>query len=125
MKRKQKLSFERFYGLLSNKILVDEKVDYLSYQSQESCKNVTAYEAYQLMISRQPKWLAGLFKIRDFLGKRVGINPINRFNKLEETELDIGSKVHFSQLLKTKGYAYINNKGSLFRCSFMYSYYKN
>lgn len=102
MKRKQKLSFERFYGLLSNKILVDEKVDYLSYQSQESCKNVTAYEAYQLMTFHQAKWLAGLFKIRDFLGKRVGINPINRFNKFEETELDIGSKVHFSQLLKNK-----------------------
>lgn len=102
MKRKQKLSFERFYGLLSNKILVDEKVDYLSYQSQKVCKNVTAYEAYELMTFHQPKWLAGLSKLKDFLGKRVGINPINRFNKLEETELYIGSKVRFSQLLKNK-----------------------
>ncbi|WP_370387146.1 hypothetical protein [Snodgrassella alvi] len=69
MKRKQKLSFERFNGLLSNITLVDEKVDYLSYHSQEVCKNVTAYEAYQLMAFHQPKWLTGLFKIRDFLGK--------------------------------------------------------
>lgn len=93
--KKQKLSFERLNGLLSNITLVDEKVDYLSYQSQDVCRNVTAYEAYKLMTFHQLKWLAGLFKIRDFLGKRVGINPINRFNKLEETEPDIGSKVHF------------------------------
>lgn len=87
---------------LSNITLVDEKVDYLSYQSQEVCKNVTAYQAYELMTFHQPKWLAELSKIRDFLGKRIGINPINRFNKLEETEPDIGSKVYFSQLLKNK-----------------------
>lgn len=100
MKIKQKLSFERLNGLLSNITLVDEKVDYLSYQSQEVCKNVTAYEAYQMMTSHQPKWLAGLFKIRDFFGKRVGIKPINGFNKLEETDPDIGSKVHFFTIIE-------------------------
>lgn len=85
---------------MSNITLVDEKVDYLSYQSQEVCRNVTACEAYKLMTFHQLKWLAGLFKIRDFLGKRVGIKPINGFNKLEETEPDIGSKVHFFTIIE-------------------------
>lgn len=85
---------------MSNITLVDEKVDYLSYQSQEVCRNVTAYEAYKLMTFHQLKWLAGLFKIGDFLEKRVGIKPINVFNKLEETEPDIGSKVHFFTIIK-------------------------
>lgn len=85
---------------MSNITLVDEKVDYLSYQSQEVCRNVTAYEAYKLMTFHQLKWLAGLFKIRDFLGKIVGIKSINVFNKLEETEPDIGSKVHFFTIIE-------------------------
>lgn len=54
------------------------------------------------MTSFQPKWMGGLFKIRDFLGKRVGIKPINGFDNLEEKEPDIGSKVHFFTIIEKK-----------------------
>lgn len=57
--KKQKLSLEGFNGLLSNITLVDEKVDYLSYQSLEVCKNVTVYEAYELIDDFPPTQMVG------------------------------------------------------------------
>lgn len=102
MKKKQKATIKILKGLLNNIALIDEKFDYLSYQCLNICKNVTAYEVYKMMMSYQPKWLDRLFRIRDFLGKRVGIRPINGFGNLGEKEPDIGSKVHFFTIIEKK-----------------------
>lgn len=102
MKKKQKATIKILKGLLKNIALIDEKCDYLSYQCLNVCKNVTAYEVYKMMTSYQPKWLGRLFRIRDFLGKRVGIRSINGFDTLEEGEPDIGSKVHFFTIIEKK-----------------------
>ncbi|OCG21772.1 DUF2867 domain-containing protein [Gilliamella sp. App4-10] len=100
MNKKQKATIKTLNGLLNNITLIDESVDYLSYQCLDICKNVTAYEAYKMMTSCQPKWMEGLFRIRDFLGKRVGIKPINGFDNLKEKEHDIGSTVHFFTIIE-------------------------
>ena len=102
MKKKQKATFKLLNSLLDNITLIDEKVDYLSYQCLDICKNITAYEVYTMMTSYQPKWLVGLFKIRDFLGKSIGIKPINGFNNQVEKEPDIGSTVHFFTIMEKK-----------------------
>ncbi|QYN43903.1 MULTISPECIES: DUF2867 domain-containing protein [unclassified Gilliamella] len=100
MKKKQKATIKLLKSLLNNITLIDEKVDYLSYQSLDVCKNITAFEVYKMMTSYQPKWLVGLFKIRDFLGKSIGIKPINGFDNLAEKEPDIGSTVHFFTIIE-------------------------
>lgn len=102
MKKKHKATIKLLNSLLVNITLIDEKVDYLSYQCLDICKNITAYEVYTMMTSYQPKWLIGLFKIRDFLGKIIGIKPINGFDNLVEKEPDIGSTVHFFTIMEKK-----------------------
>lgn len=102
MTKKQKAKIKILKGLLNNIALIDEKFDYLSYQCLNVCKNMTAYEAYKMMTSYQPKWLDRLFRIRDYLGKNIGIQPINGFANLEEGKPDIGRKVHFFTIIEKK-----------------------
>ncbi|MCO6504594.1 MAG: DUF2867 domain-containing protein [Snodgrassella sp.] len=102
MNAKQKGMVDQLNALLSNITFVAQKVDYLSYQCITIPKNISAYDAYRMMTCNQPQWIELLFRIRDFLGKMVGIRPIKGFNKLGENEPDIGQKVHFFSVAEKK-----------------------
>ncbi|OCG24207.1 hypothetical protein A9G11_03760 [Gilliamella sp. wkB108] len=95
MNTKQKETLNTLKALLNNITLIAEDVDYLSYQSVNIPKNISSYDAYKMMTCHQPKWLGVLFRIRDFLGKIAGIEPIKGFDKLGEDEPSVGSTVHF------------------------------
>ena len=56
--------------------LIAEDIDYLSYQTASISSDISAYDAYRMMTQSQPKWLKILFKMRDFLGRMVGIRTI-------------------------------------------------
>jgi Protein of unknown function (DUF2867). len=75
--------------------LIAEDIDYLSYQTASIPSDISAYDAYRMMTQSQPKWLKILFKMRDFLGRMVGIRTIKGFNQLTEDIPNIGDFVHF------------------------------
>lgn len=95
MNTKQKVTIEKLNNLLNKVTLISDNVDYISYQCLDISKNISAYDAYKMMTSNQPKWIEVLFRIRDFLGEIVGIKAIKGFDKLGDNEPDIGSLVHF------------------------------
>lgn len=113
MNTKQEATIEKLNILLNKITLVSDNVDYLSYQCLDISKNISAYDCYRMMTYKQPKWLEILFRIRDFLGRIVGIRSIKGFDKLDEKEPEIGSLVHFFTVLeKTEDTLTLNVKDS-------------
>ncbi|WP_081300778.1 DUF2867 domain-containing protein [Gilliamella apicola] len=94
---------QQILAVLPNNItLIDEKIDYLDYQTIAIAKNITALDAYKIMTSHQPKWLEFLFKIRDFLVRLVGIKSIYGFNQLEQEHNNLESlnTLHFFTIIE-------------------------
>lgn len=77
--------------------LIEDKPDYLDCQKKEISKNITAFEAYKMMTSRQPEWLRILFKIRDNIVRPAGIRAIEGFTYLDEERIQSGetNAAHF------------------------------
>jgi hypothetical protein len=97
MSRKQENIKKTRQILPSNATLIANEIDYLDYQKKAISKNLTAYQAYEIMTSHQPKWLEILFRIRDCLVKAVGIKPINGFSRSrkENHDSNLNKIVHF------------------------------
>ncbi|MCO6524127.1 MAG: DUF2867 domain-containing protein [Candidatus Schmidhempelia sp.] len=101
MRIKQKVITKIISELPTDITLVAKDIDYLSYQKLDIPKNMTAYEAYKMMTSHQPRWLKILFKTRDFLVKPIGVRAIKGFDEKKVDE-DKNIVDFFTIIEKTK-----------------------
>ncbi|NUE95281.1 DUF2867 domain-containing protein [Gilliamella sp. ESL0232] len=86
MKNRQNHIMKVRQTLPDNVSFIAEEIDYLDCQKKDISKKLTAYEAYKMMTSYQPRWLKILFKIRDCLVKLIGVKAINGFDSSAENK---------------------------------------
>ena len=98
--RKTKI-INKLNSLLNHQVtLIAEDIDYLSYQTVFIPSDISAYDSYRIMTQSQPKWLKILFKMRDLLGRMVGIRTIKGFEQLSKIIPNVGDTVHFFNVME-------------------------